>query len=166
VDVQAKIDEIGAVVEGARAMPMSASCIVNRGELLAMLDELRELLPAELREAEAVLRDRDEVVGQGRETADRIVAEGEKERARLVSATEVAARARLEADRLVVDARSETERRRREVDEYVDAALAHFEVMLQKTMNAVAHGRDRLRQELDGLDTVRPTDLDEAASPG
>ncbi|MGI8698093.1 MAG: hypothetical protein ACR2J0_02960 [Mycobacteriales bacterium] len=151
MDVQGKIDEIAAALESARAMPMSASCIVNRGELLAMLDELRHLLPRELRGAAAVIADRDALVEQGREAADRIVAEGERERARLVAVTEVATEARREADRLVAEANEEVESKRREVDEYVDAKLAHFEIMLQRTMNAVVHGRDKLRQELDAL---------------
>ena len=164
MDLMDKIDELGSVVEGARAMPMSASCIVNRGELLAMLDQLRHLLPRELREAAAVLADRDAVVQQGREAADRIVAEAERERARLVAETEVAATARREADQLVAGSAAEAERMRREVDEYVDAKLAHFEVMLQKTMNAVVHGRDKLRKQLDDLPAVRlPDGMEEPA---
>lgn len=162
--LQAKIDEIGAALESARAMPMSASCIVNRGDLLTMLDEMRRLLPAELHEAASVLEARDAAVEEGRVAADRIVAEAEGERARLVAETEVATEARHEADRLVAEARVVAERMRREVDEYVDAKLAHFEVMLQKTMNAVVHGRDKLRQQLDGLRVVELPD-DPGAPP-
>jgi len=38
VDVQKKLDEIVEAVGNARAMPMSASCVVNRADLLSMLD--------------------------------------------------------------------------------------------------------------------------------
>ena len=163
MDVQAKIDEIGGVLEGARAMPMSAPCIVNRGELLEMLEELRQLLPVALREADEILGDRDAIIELGRREADRIIAAGERERARLVSATEVAAEAQREAHRLVAEARQEAERMHREVDEYVDAKLAHFEIMLQKTMTAVARGRDKLREELASLPP--PVNLSEADEP-
>jgi len=167
VRMQAKIDQIGAALERARAMPMSASCIVNRGELLAMLDELRRLLPAELQEADAVLGARAAAVEEGRAAADRIVAEAQAERARLVDDTEVAAEARREADRLVSEAATEADRMRRELDEYVDAKLAHFEIMLQKTMSAVVHGRDKLRQELDDLRVVQlPDERGEPARRG
>lgn len=162
--VHGKIDQIGAVLESARAMPMSASCIVNRGEMLGMLDELRAVLPAELDAAQAVIADRDAVVEQGRLTAAGVVAEAEEDRARLVSETEVAAEARREADRLVQAATAEAARMRREVDEYVDAKLAHFEITLQKTMAAVAHGRDKLSQQLDGPSVVLLPDEDEEAA--
>ena len=51
MDVHEKLDELVAQVESARSMPMSASCIVNRGEMLALLDEVRALLPEELAHA-------------------------------------------------------------------------------------------------------------------
>ena len=41
MDVQKKLDEIVEAVGNARSMPMSASCVVNRAELLAMLEEVR-----------------------------------------------------------------------------------------------------------------------------
>ena len=40
MDVHEKLDEITALVENARAMPMSASCIVNRAEVVTLLEEL------------------------------------------------------------------------------------------------------------------------------
>ncbi|MGW2995355.1 cell division initiation protein, partial [Streptomyces sp. NPDC001193] len=51
MDVQKKLDEIVAAVGGARSMPMSASCVINRAELLAQLVEAREALLARLGEA-------------------------------------------------------------------------------------------------------------------
>jgi vacuolar-type H+-ATPase subunit H len=153
VDVQAKLDEITALVEAARAMPMSASCMINRGELLAHLDELRDMLPAELSEAAGVLRERSAVVEEGRDEAARIVAEAEAERARLVAKTEVVREAAKEADRIVAEARVDADRMRTEVDDYVDAKLANFEVVLNKTLAAVERGRAKLggQDELHGL---------------
>ena len=145
MDVQAKLDEIVAAIEGARAMPMSASCIVNRGELLENLDELRQLLPSELSAAQDVLADREAVVEEGRVEADRIIAEARAERSRLVSKTEVAQEAVREAEQLRAEATEETEEMRREVEEYVDTKLANFEVVLHKTLRAVEKGRAKLR---------------------
>ena len=48
MDVHDKLDELSALVEGARAMPMSASCVVNRAQVLDLLDEARGLLPTSL----------------------------------------------------------------------------------------------------------------------
>jgi hypothetical protein len=146
VDVQSKLDEIVALVEGARSMPMSASCVLNRSEVLAHLDELAGLLPAELSEARNVLSDRAGVVDQGRAEASRLVDEARDERARMVERAAVAQEAQRAASRIVAAAREEAEQMRGEIDDYVDVKLANFEVVLNKTLAAVGRGRSKLHQ--------------------
>jgi hypothetical protein len=153
VELKDKLDEIVAAIESARAMPMSASCIVNRGHLLGMLDELRELIPTEMQRAESLQHDRDGVVDEGRREAERIIAEAQVERQRLVGETEVYQIAAAEATRLRDDAEAEARRMRQEVDDYVDTKLANFEIVLNKTLAAVLRGRDKLhgRHEMEQL---------------
>jgi cell division septum initiation protein DivIVA len=153
VDISAKLDQITEMVEDARSMPMSASCIVNRTDMLMLLDEVREMLPAELREAQWVIKDRDGVVEEGRRRAERIVADAIVERDRLVGETEVLREAARAAERIVNDAREAARVMQLEVDDYVDSKLANFEVVLHKVLTAVERGRDKLRgrQESDEL---------------
>ena len=162
MDVQDKLDQLAALIENARSMPMSASCIVNRAEVLALVDELRELLPSEFREAQWVIKDRDEVVDGGRKEAERIVAEARTEAQRLVSRTEVMQTATKEAERITVEATENARQMRLEVEDYVDTKLANFEVVLHKTLTAVEKGRDKLRGKHE-LDQLREAEL--AAEP-
>jgi cell division septum initiation protein DivIVA len=149
VDVHEKLDELSRLVEEARSMPMSASCIVNRAELLGVVEELRELLPEEFRHAQLLLDDREAVVEEGRREAQRKIAEAELERDRLTSETEVAAAAVRHAEQVHVAALEEAQTMRAEVDDYVDSKLANFEVVLDKTMAAVRRGREKLRGRTD-----------------
>jgi hypothetical protein len=148
-DVDRKLEQLAELVENARAMPMSASCIVNRSEVLSLIDELRALMPAEVREAQYLLGDREGVIAEGREEAEKIIAAAYEERARLVAETEVMAAAQAQVDRVVEDAREEAASMRREVDDYVDQKLATFEVVLTKTLTAVERGRERLKGRMD-----------------
>ncbi len=166
-DVQAKLDEITEMVESAKSMPLSASCVINRAELLQRFEELRELLPAQMKEAQWVLRDRDEVIEQGRKEADRIVADARAEASRLVSRTEIVHTATKEAEALGREAQENATKMRLDVEDYVDTKLANFEVVLHKTIAAVERGRDKLRgrHELDNLGDGEP-DPDETPLPG
>lgn len=145
MDVHDKLDEVTAVVEGARSMPMSASCVVNRGEVLALLEELRGLLPEEFRHAQMLLADRESVVDEGRREAQRLLVRAEEERLTLTSETEVVREARREAERILAEALVAAQTMRSEADDYVDTKLANFEVVLDKTLAAVHRGRDKLR---------------------
>ncbi|MEU5539547.1 cell division initiation protein [Streptomyces sp. NPDC020362] len=152
MDVQKKLDEIVSSVSGARSMPMSASCVVNRAELLAMLEEVRQALPGSLAQAQELIGDREQMVEQARQEAERIIGNAHAERGSLISDTEIARRSQAEADRIVAEARNDAEEIRAEADDYVDSKLANFEVVLTKTLGSVGRGREKLLGTGPGLD--------------
>ncbi|MFJ6659398.1 ATP synthase F0 subunit B [Streptomyces sp. NPDC091377] len=152
MDVQKKLDEIVAAVSGARSMPMSASCVVNRAEVLSLLEEVRGALPGSLAEARELIGGREQMVEQARQEAERIIQGAHAERGSLISDTEVARRSQAEADRILAEARQEAEEVRAEADDYVDSKLANFEVVLTKTLGSVGRGREKLLGTGPGLD--------------
>jgi len=132
------------MVEEARGVPLSASCVVHRGEMLEILDEARAALPNDLEDAEAIISSRDSIIEDGRISADTLIANAREEVARMVEQTSIVQAARDEAKKILGDAREEAEQERAQVEEYIDGRLATLEVILNKTMDAVARGRDRL----------------------
>ncbi|EFL22947.1 conserved hypothetical protein [Streptomyces himastatinicus ATCC 53653] len=150
--MQKKLDEIVSAVDSARGMPMSASCVVNRAELLAMLEEVRAALPDSLAHAEELIGGRDRMVDDARQEATRIIESAHAERAGLISETELVRTSQEEADRILGEARREAEEIRAEADDYVDSKLANFEVVLTKTIGSVDRGRDKLLGRAPGGD--------------
>lgn len=148
MDLQDRLEELAVVIEDAKAMPLSASCIVNRQQVLDLIEEVRQLLPESVYRADELLADRESVVLDGRREADRILERARAEADRMVAQHEVylAAVAEAEAMRSAVD--DETTRMRTETDDYIDAKLATFEITLQKTLQTVDRGRERLRSQM------------------
>ena len=157
-----RIDEIISMVEAARSVPMSrTNFMFDRGEMIALLEELRAELPSDLRRAVALLEERDKIIDAGKREADRIVGEGETEHARLVSVNEITVSAEHEGARIVAEARSEAQRLREEVDDYVDTALANFEQFLTRALSSIERGRDKMHAlreigTFQGEDAERP----------
>ena len=145
MDVNVKIDELIEIVESARAMPMSASCVINRSQVLDLLDELRKAVPDEMDRAKRVLADRESVVAEGRREADRLLERTRSERESIIGNTDVSREARSAAERIMAEARREAEQIRTDADDYVDQKLANFEVVLTKTLQSVGRGRDKMR---------------------
>ncbi|MFI2368786.1 ATP synthase F0 subunit B [Streptomyces sp. NPDC018833] len=152
MDVQQKLDEIVEAVTSARSMPMSASCVINRAELLALLEEVREALPGSLAQAQELIGGREQLVEQARKEAERIIESAHAERGSLISDTQVARESQERADRILAEARREAEEIRAEADDYVDSKLANFEVVLNKTIGSVDRGREKLLGRGPGLD--------------
>jgi vacuolar-type H+-ATPase subunit H len=117
-----------------------------------MLEELRQALPGSLAQAQELIGDREQLVEQARQEAERIIGQAHAERGSLISDTEVARRSQAEADRILNEARQEAEEVRAEADDYVDSKLANFEVVLTKTLGSVGRGREKLLGTGPGLD--------------
>jgi hypothetical protein len=133
------------LVENARSMPMSASVLVNREELLEIVDDAIHGLPAELRQARWLLKEREEFLGQAKRDADDIVEAGRSQAEHMVERTEVVREARRVSQQAVDTAEAQARQMRHEAEDYVDQKLAAFEVVLERTMHAVQRGRERLQ---------------------
>lgn len=148
MDLHERLEELIVLIEDAKSMPLSASCIVNRSQVLDLIEEIRILLPESVQRADQLLADRETVVQDGRREADRLVARARAEAHRLISEHEVYLAAVAEAQALRMEVEEETSQMRRETDDYVDAKLASFEITLQKTLRTVDRGRERLRSQM------------------
>jgi hypothetical protein len=145
------------LILNARAMPMSASCVINRGEVLAAIDDVIENLPDEVAEAQRVIDMAAYKVAEGEAEAGRIMAEARDHAATLAQHSEVVRVAEQVAAQMRAEADNEAAALRRETDEFVDARMASFESVLHKTVSQVRTARARLseRSGLDGADTMR-----------
>lgn len=144
-DTEAALLQAREHVEAGRSMPMSASVLVNRDEILALLEEAIEGLPEELRRARWLLKERDEYLAQARRESDEIVEAGRLQAERMVERAEVVRQSRKNAQTVIDDAEAAARALRHEAEDYVDQKLASFEIVLERTMQAVEKGRERLQ---------------------
>ena len=133
-----------SMVEEARGVPLSASCVLHRGEILEILDGARAALPSDLETARKIIASRDALIEEGRLSAESLIASAREEVSRMIEQTAIVSAAREEAQHILDDAHLEADSEREEVEKYIDSRLATLEVILNKTSDAVARGRERL----------------------
>jgi cell division septum initiation protein DivIVA len=131
MDVVENLESAIAAVEEARSVPLSASCVINRSELLQLLDKIKVSFPNDLAKAIAIQRDKENILEDAHEQADAIIEQAREEVARLVEQTTIVSSARKEANRILAEANS-------------DSRLANLEVILNKTLDVISKGRDKL----------------------
>jgi vacuolar-type H+-ATPase subunit H len=133
-----------SMVEEARGVPLSASCVLHRGEILEILDGARAALPNDLEAARKIMASRDALIEEGRLSSEALIASAREEVSRMIEQTAIVSAAREEAQHILDDAHEEADAEREEVEKYIDSRLATLEVILNKTSDAVARGRERL----------------------
>ena len=144
MDAIEKLSSAIKMVEEARGVPLSASCVVHRGEILGVLDEAKASLPDTIAKAESIVANREKVVEEGRVQAEQMIAMAREEASQLIEQTAIMQQAREEAKNILAQARKEAADQKQEIEEYIDSRLATLEVILNKTQEAIVRGRERL----------------------
>ena len=152
MDSAARLQQIEELVRTAKSMPLSSSVLLNQQEVLEILEAAQGELPEEIKQARWEVKDREELLAKARRDGEAIVHQAQEERVRLLSREEVVKSAQAESERLLEEAREMARQIRLEAEDYVDAKLAQFEIVLertlgelQKSIGQVRRGRDKLR---------------------
>ncbi len=135
---------IAELMENAKAMPLSASVLVPRDEILFLVDAALEALPLEIRNAQLVIRERHEIGDKARFEADEIIAAATAKAERLVARAEITRQANQNANRMIQEAKQEASRLKYAALDYVDQKLAEFEIALANIDKSVKAGRAKL----------------------
>lgn len=149
--VEEQLARLREIILKARSMPMSASCVINRSEVLQAIDDVIERLPDEFLEAQQVIDQAQAKVSAGQVEADRIIADARSRVGQLAKDSDVVSAAEQLARTIKADAEAEAAELRREADVFIDARMASFESVLHKTATQVRTARLRL-SERSGLD--------------
>ena len=144
-DTEGLIRRVTEIIDGTRALPLSSSVkLDNKEEVLELLEDARQRLPEEMRQARWLLKERDEFLAKMRREGDDLVDAARLQAERMVQRTEIVREAQSTARRIVEEARDEARRLRLEAEDYCDQKLAAFEVVLDRTIKTVAAGREKL----------------------
>lgn len=146
-----RLDALQQLIEQAKAVPMSASCMINRADALALVAAARTALAAELDATRAAAEATPSVLERAQERAAEVVRDAEQEAERLVGSSAVARAAQRRASEVEDKAAAEADALRREADVYVDGRVAVLEAGLQKTLSQIQTMRARLATR-SGLD--------------
>ena len=158
MDISARLQQIVELVEQAKSMPLSASVLINKEEILEHLNAAQAELPEEVKQARWVVKDREDLLTKARRSGEALVARAHEERARLLSEQEVVRGANDEAERVLTEAREQARQIRLEAEDYVDAKLAQFEIVLEKTWNELQRSIDQVRRGREKLRGITPAE--------
>ena len=160
MDIVTRLQQIQELVEQARSMPLSASAMVNREELLELIDAARESLPEEIKQARWVVKDREDLLSKARRDGETIVDRALSEQARLVSEQEVVRAAGDEAERIVAEAKEQARELRLEAEDYIDSKLAEYEAALARAAEDLQRSLDQIRRGREKLRGMAPAHID------
>jgi cell division septum initiation protein DivIVA len=143
-DAEGYFRRVKDIIANAPTVPLSSSARVDREELLELLEEGLHRLPAEMRQARWMIKERQEFVAKTRREADELLEAARVQAERMVQRTEVVRAAEQRARQISEAAEGDARRLRHETEDFLDQRLGSFEILIDRLHKTVQAGRARL----------------------
>jgi len=147
MDIQHLIDRLEELFNESRGIPLTHSVAIDEDRFLDIIDQMRVSIPEEVKKAQQILTQRDRILAQAQEEANRTIALARDKSEQLTSKDAIAETARKQAEQIIAQAGQEAEAARHESDEYVVETLTRLEVEIDRTLSQVRNGIKALQAE-------------------
>ena len=145
-DVSRLIDMLYEHIENAKSPALKPNMsMVDRDEMLDLLDELRAQLPVEIKRAQELLAAREKFVDEAKRDVDRMMRQAELDAKTKVSDSEVLYAAKEKARQIIARAEDRSRQLGQVANEYAEDALARTEEAVQAALDEVKQSRVRFR---------------------
>lgn len=147
MDILQLIDRLEELFNDAKAVPFTHNVVVDEDRMLELIDQMRIAIPEEVKKAQQVLAQRDRVMAQAQEEANRTLSIAREKADQLAQKDIITQEAQRRAEQIVNQARAEAEATRADADNYVIDTLMQLQDQIAKLSNQVSNGVRVVQEE-------------------
>jgi len=147
MDIMHLIDRLEEILNESRQLPFTHNIIVDEERVFELIDQMRIVIPEEVKKAQQILAQKDRILAQAQEEANRTLAIAKEKRDQMVEREAIVQAAQARAEQILAEARNEQEITRQEADAYVLDTLRKLEMELDRSLTQVRNGITYLQNE-------------------
>lgn len=147
MDIQHLVDRLEQILNESSRVPFSAYLLVQEERIFGLVDQLRVAVPEEIKRANRIEAEKDRILAQAKEEAERIRELARQEAAELVKRDAIISAAQQRSENILERARRDADALRQDADVYVVEVLTKLEEDLLRSLNVVRNGLHKIQVE-------------------
>lgn len=151
MDILHLVDRLEELFNESKSVPFTHSVIVDEDKMLDIIDQMRVSIPEEIKKAQQITAQRDRILAQSQEEANRTLALAREKGLQVVEKDTIVQAAQARAEQIIAQAREETEITKQEADQYVIDTLGKLEMELDQTISTVRNGIRKLQNNSNNI---------------
>ena len=148
MDILHLVDRLEELFNQSRSIPLTRLVVVDEDRMLDLVDQMRVSIPEEVKKAQQILAQRDRILAQSQEEANRTVSLAREKSEQMLEKDSVVQAANSRAEQIIARARAEADGIRQEADQYVVERLASLQMELEHILNQVRNGIATVERDL------------------
>jgi cell division septum initiation protein DivIVA len=171
MDILHLVDRLETMLSNGWRIPFTSNVMVQEDAFLDLIDQMRISIPDEVKQARRIGAERERLLEQAQQEADRVVSLAQDQLGHMTSDEEVVKLAKSESDGIVAEAYRSAEVVKADADAYVMEVLSEMEEQLLRLITTVRNGIQQVEHSvaLRGREARSRKDTGEGqreASPG
>ena len=146
MDSNKLLEDLESIVLNASKMPFSSKKMVEEEEIMQIVDDLKESMPAELDQAKKIIAEKDKIITDAQRHADSMVAQAKDYIAKLTEESELVRQAQEHANQIILNANQSSDELKSSSITYAGDVLKYVESTLEKTLTSIKTNRESLLQ--------------------
>ena len=147
MDILQLIDRLEELFNESKSIPLTRNVMVDEDRMLDIIDQMRIAIPEEVKKAQQLLGQRDRVLAQAQEEANRTIEIARQKADQLVIKDMIMQEATRRAELILSQARTDAENIRGDADDYVINSLSQLQAELERITNQVNNGIRTVKDE-------------------
>lgn len=147
MDILHLIDRLEEILNESRPFPFTHNVFVDEDRVLDIIDQMRVAIPDEVKKAQQLLAQRDRLLAQAQEEANRTLSLAREKSEQLVDRDAIVQAAQARADQIVSQAHSDVSNTKGEADQYALDTLTRLEIEMDRVLTQVRNGIRVLQEE-------------------
>ena len=147
MDILQLIDRLEELFNESKNFPFTKNVMVDEDRMLDIIDQMRIAIPEEVKKAQQLLGQRDRVLAQAQEEANRTIEIARQKADQMVAKDMIAQEASRRAEQILAQARTDAEGVRADADDYVMDSLTQLQAELERISNQVNNGIRTVKDE-------------------
>jgi cell division septum initiation protein DivIVA len=144
MDLQYLIDRLETMVTGAKRMPITGKLMLDEQELADLIDQMRTVLPEEVRAARKILRERDSIISEAQQQADDTLKTAHEQAEMLLDEQGLMAEAQARANQFMEEVERDAQEKIHGADEYARQVLSQLREQLNRHLRTIDKGLESL----------------------
>lgn len=148
MDILHLVDRLEELFNESRPIWLTHSVIVDEDRMLDLIDQMRVAIPEEIKKAQQIITQRDRVLAQAKEEANRTISLAREKAEKRLEDNEIIQSAKVRAEEIIDQAHKEAGATQREADKYILDSLTTLEVTMDRLLGQVRNGINTLQREV------------------
>ncbi len=150
MDTLELIENLEDIIEKAVVIPITGKCLLDKEELLAIIQDIRLKMPDDFKQAKWVKEERQRILSEAQREASQIIKDAEDKIISMINDHEITKKSYEKANEIEALSNKRSKELKAATNSYIEGKLAEVEKMMENTLDEIRNNREVIRQRYQG----------------